>query len=75
MTDRQDGGQAFPHGNPTHGGDIGMTLRDWFAGMALQGLLASPRPCVPEEKPVTDYVLASFSYTVADAMLKERTKQ
>jgi len=31
-----DGGQAFPHGNPTHGGDTGMSLRDWFAGQATE---------------------------------------
>ena len=49
-TPQNDGGPAFPQDaylldpNSTHD-DIkaskGMTLRDWFAGQALQGLLAS----------------------------------
>lgn len=33
--DIDDGGQAFPHGDETNGGCNGMSLRDWFAGMAL----------------------------------------
>jgi hypothetical protein len=51
-----DGGSAFPHGeiiaeqhdsagnfsgNIVHHESAGMSLRDWFAGMALQGLFAS----------------------------------
>lgn len=43
-----DGGPAYPSGkseNPgfenSHPLYEGMTLRDWFAGMALQGMLAS----------------------------------
>ena len=40
MTDKPENPQAFPHGNPTHGGDIGMTLRDYFAGQALAGFCA-----------------------------------
>ena len=41
-----------------------MTLRDWFAGMAMQGLLhdeAMVHPKIPE-----------FAFKAADAMLKER---
>jgi hypothetical protein len=37
-THTNDGGPAFPTQNGTRN-DQGMTLRDWFAGMALQGLL------------------------------------
>lgn len=50
----RDGGPAFPHGpmgDTMHGEDgrewhqfpagTGMSLRDWFAGMALQGMLAN----------------------------------
>ena len=54
----------------------GMTLRDYFAAKAMQGLLASPRsPNV--DKPdlaVTDTLVATFAYIMADAMLKEREK-
>lgn len=37
-----EGGPAFPHGDREHGGHPGMTLRDWFAGMALAGTSADP---------------------------------
>jgi hypothetical protein len=43
----------------------GMTLRDWFAGMALQGL----------SRDIEDEVKAArWCYGMADAMLKERLK-
>lgn len=72
-----DGGQAFPHGNPTDGGDIGMTLRDWLAGQALNGMNANPD--------LMDYItagkldnlardLAKVAYIQADAMLEEGGK-
>jgi hypothetical protein len=45
VSERNDGGPAFPviEGCPTKGirSTDGLSLRDWFAGMALQGLLAS----------------------------------
>ena len=38
--------EAFPTGDPTHGGQAGMTLREYYAGLAMQGLLASgPHDC------------------------------
>lgn len=40
-----------------------LTLRDWFAGMAMQGFVACPSTEVAE-----------WSYKMADAMLKERDK-
>lgn len=53
MTDKHDGG-------PFH------SLRDWFAGQALAGLLASgPHDCEPP-----DY--AHDAYVLADAMLAAR---
>jgi hypothetical protein len=62
--------KAYPflHKNPTSGQttiEEGMELRDWFAGQALQGLLASE---------VID-TMASFairSYLLADLMMKQR---
>jgi len=46
----------------------GMTLRDYFAGQALTGLLAGRQPnnAYPFEH------LAEMSYATADAMLKAR---
>lgn len=45
----------------------GVSLRDYFAGMALQGSLASPA----NEGMTSDH-LAEWSYSLADAMLKAR---
>jgi hypothetical protein len=40
-------------------------LRDWFAGMAMQGLLANPN-----EIPSDEVVRGAYRY--ADAMIRER---
>jgi hypothetical protein len=45
--------------------NTGMTLRDYFASKAMQGLLASSRDLSWRE-------LGALSYDAADAMLKER---
>jgi len=50
----------------------GMSLRDWFAGQVLQGILASgnfSRGFLSE----SDF-FAATAYKIADAMLKERGK-
>ena len=49
----------------------GMTLRDYFAGIALQGLLASYADAtnVPSDK-----VLSGYAYNLADAMMAHREK-
>lgn len=53
----------------------GMSLRDWFAGMAMQGILANEKLT-----PVTGLIIAEMSiradaaYDYADAMLAERSK-
>jgi hypothetical protein len=61
-----DGGPAFPvpthndgNGNPVL--RAGMTLRDWFAGQALVGLIG-----VME---ANDEQLATAAYEIADAMM------
>lgn len=49
----------------------GMTLRDFFAAAALQGLLANPTIYPKDhDKPVSAPVEIAFAY--ADRMLKER---
>ena len=53
----------------------GMTLRDYFAAKAMQGLIASPRMPLPAAQgglDVTDVMVADLSYKMADAMLKAR---
>ena len=66
---KDTGGPAFPSTHP-HGREEGMTLRDWFAGMAMQGLLADRS----WQAMTTDQV-AGVAYCMADAMLKERSKE
>lgn len=46
-----------------------LTLRDWFAGQALMGLLASRNPTSPRFHPDDD---AQYVHAVADAMLAAR---
>ena len=50
MSIPDDGGSAFPFAEATTDFSVspGMTLRDWFAGQALQGLLASGHFTEPE---------------------------
>jgi hypothetical protein len=48
-----------------------MTLRDWFAGQALSGWLAS---CPDEQGVIDPSGLSAFAYRVADAMMRERAK-
>ncbi len=51
---------------PLYMASSGMTLRDWFAGQALAGLVALPRP---DSSVTSDTLLA---YRLADAMLAAR---
>ena len=64
------GGSAFPYvADADFDYGTGMTLRDYFAAKAMQGMLASPNcPMKLEES-----ALAIQAYMAADAMLKERT--
>lgn len=69
-----DGGPAFPSSNDVKLGDIGthghagMSLRDFFAGQALAGWLAS----FSEDEVVDRPSIVTFAYGIADAMLAER---
>ena len=67
MSDRNDGGQAFPSNVRGHGHAPGMTLRDWFAGQALAGMMASE--AWPRGRPED---VAGIAYVQADAMLEAR---
>jgi len=69
VTAAPDGGPAFAHGDPTHGGHPGMTLHEWYAGQALVGLMAEgPHDCGPEG-------IAHDAYLLADAMMAERERR
>lgn len=76
----QDGGPAFPQtgkkmradgksiDNP---GEPGMTLRDYFAAKALQGLLSNPQTA----ESGTHHKDATFAYAAADAMIAARKER
>ena len=64
-----DGGPAFPLGSGDMRDPIGMTLRDYFAAKAMQGLLAQSLGTALESDPILG---AQYAYRVADAMLAVR---
>ena len=77
MSKEQDGGPAFP--SPMQddrdcyarnkSGYGGLSIRDWFAGQAIAGLMANPHPQAvsldAEEK-------AAIAFAQADMMLRAR---
>ena len=71
---KPDGGPAFSAPKECHvdhrtGEPTGLTKREWFAGMAMQGILANPS-CV-----FKDSDLAKAVYDLADAMIAEGEKE
>lgn len=80
MSERNDGGPAFPHvadlvrdhgdGNMTTKQITagGMSLRDYFAAKAMQGLVTTLTNS-------TTTTIVAESYEFADAMLAERERQ
>lgn len=87
MTQLDDGGYAFPIPSGPEQGDgyreFGMTLRDWFAGRAMEGLIHDividqhcedvllKQGMTSKEFPT---FLAHLSYLAADAMIAQRKK-
>jgi hypothetical protein len=79
MSTPNDGGPAFPHHETTSTGESfnehhGMTLRDWFAGQALQAMVGvatemSLKGIGPAPSPET---IAYWAYCQSDAMLAVR---
>lgn len=70
MNEKSDGGPAFPV--PVEISN-GMSLRDWFAGMALHGLLSSKRTFSvenPARSMSVEEDWAKIAFVFADAMLK-----
>lgn len=76
---------AFPSGWPDHGLEPagGMTLRDWFAGQALAGMLSDSDNVrrhyeilkANRNGRTLRTVAANIAYEYADAMLAERERQ
>jgi len=70
----KDGGSAFPHNEMTSTGEIyhdhlGMSLRDYFAGQALAGMMANKHALN-----WTISEVAADCYFHADAMLEYRAR-
>lgn len=67
---RDDGGAAFPLPAHSHSDLLkshgGMSLRDYFAGQALAGLIAQTDKALPTK------TFAQEAYLCADAMIVER---
>ena len=85
-TPSNDGGAAFPvvdgyHKDGRHrGGESGMTLRDYFAGQALNGMIsgdAQPYISIKESADgiVQEGETASRAYRYADSMLAARERK
>ena len=75
MNNTNTGGPAFPlHADTLPDRDpdwCGMTLRDYFAAKAMQGLFASGAEHDHDDAEIFD-VVAEAAYKQADAMLKAR---
>ena len=80
MTTNNDGGPAFPtvvvhwNGSMIDRGP-GMSLRDYFAGLAMQAIIAKfpPQTCNIGLDEL-DLMMARGAYEYSDAMLAERAK-
>lgn len=89
MTTEKNGGPAFPFSPPlmsdgSHPAshpypELGMSLRDWFAGQALVAIISA---CTKDQGAIDAFVqlgspapyFARRAFEVADAMLAEREK-
>jgi len=68
----KNGGSSFPvHPGVSNQSFCGMTLRDYFAAKAMQGIVFNLSHGI---RPEDVYKLAEDSYVIADAMLKTREK-
>lgn len=67
-TDGTDGGPTFPaQEDERMFGSYGMSLRDWFAGQVLAGIVANPEGGTGGVE-----IVSLWAYRYADAMLKAR---
>lgn len=75
------GGSAFPlEGSSKRNAQSGMTLRDYFAAKAMQGMFANDElltrygVMAGENLVDPEFLVSAAAYSLADAMLKERAK-
>ena len=60
MSTNKDGGSAFPIGF-----NEGMTLRQWYAGLAMQGILANP------DTKYSNWEVAEIAFNVTEHMFNK----
>ena len=81
MTKPNDGGPAFPQTIQANPGEYayappGMTLRQWYAGQAMMGILAYPGKTTLDGLGVNEAPdLASAARSYADALIAELDKE
>lgn len=63
--------EPYPNGSTHHECEEGMDLRDWFAGMALAGMVQRE----PDGAPVVATAFARDAYAIADAMIAARVRK
>lgn len=71
----KDGGAAFPSSfryDLEDWADSGMSLRDWFAGTVLGGVIAATKSDTREPNETHEQMFARRAYALADAMLAAR---
>ena len=79
---KDTGGSAFPHPQVNLGdagfiflpNSSGMTMRDWFAGQALAGLLSAYNVKYnhPAEERDMAILISKTAYALADTMIEKR---
>lgn len=85
MTTKPTGGQAFPTGLESHPSgtvvqwpELGMTLRQWYAGQALAAIIAKHDALKPTTENGPEYdvpaLAAKGAFMYADAMIAEGEK-
>lgn len=81
MTDRDDGGPAFPFDykttDPNYPDQVethpGMSLRDYYAGKAMEGLVALSSVEMLIDGSIQG-IVAGAAYELADAMIEARKR-
>ena len=75
----KDGGSAFPDHIDLRNAEIedfhGMSIRDYFAGEALAGIVKHDLETLEESNGMDEEQSAFMAYKYADAMLAERDKE
>ncbi|MDR6421328.1 hypothetical protein J2801_003616 [Paraburkholderia phenoliruptrix] len=73
MSEIKDGGPAFPQQCDHPMAFVGLSLRDYFAAKAMQGLVAASGDGATNVS-YDDESVAKSAYELADAMLRAREK-